>query len=106
MHLNCDNLLDKFRWDLDGGGQPGKGRRVPSPGGGRGANWGEQIITGPHAAQLAVARVVPVVALCAWRSRRVGCLGWLLGGWGAGVLVVRGLAVVSVCNGRLSFNLV
>ena len=37
MHLNCDNLLDKFRWDLDGGdggGQPGKGRRVPSPGGG------------------------------------------------------------------------
>ena len=37
MHLNCDNLLDKFKWDLDGSDgsrQPGKGGRAPSPGGG------------------------------------------------------------------------
>ena len=73
-----------------GEGSQGRGGGYLRRGGGRGADWG----------------VVPVVALSAWRSRRVGCLGWLLGGWGAGVLVVRGLAVVSVCNGRLSFNLV
>ena len=59
-----------------GAGSQGRGGGHLHRGGGEGADWGEQIITGPQATRLAVARVVPMVALWAWRSRRVGCLGW------------------------------